>query len=390
MVIPIPAPIERLLGTLGIDGQLEHISPTSLPQFLECKLRGVWGATRQPQALPSGPAARLGSVIHRLLEEAGNGSLDPQPASELTDRWNELVRYAEDAMLARPLERRYVPLSKNVKRFEVLRLKALARAKELAEQAAGGKSAAVTQPCGPARFGFELPVASTDGLIAGKIDRVTQSVAGAVVQDYKSGSIFSDTEGQPAIKHEYEVQLKMYGALYAEQTGDWPAKLELIPLDGDAQEIPFSRDECVNLVGTARSTLNSINGVIHASQGNHDQLEDLLADPSPAACKYCPYRPCCGVYLATLPHDESDWPTDIFGRLTSIKSLANGAYILEIRASNDALRYVRDVTETALLDAEISDTDQGKLIGVFNALRTKSPQAFEARTFTTILKESID
>jgi len=345
---------------------------------------------RQPQALPSGPAARLGSVIHRFLEEAGNGSVDPQQTTALPDRWNELIQHAEEAMLARPLERRYVPLSNHVKKFEVLRIKALARAKELAEQAAGGKVQTNTQPSGPAKYGFELPVASTDELIAGKIDRVIPGPAGAVVQDYKSGAIFSDTEGQTAIKHEYQVQLKMYGALYAEQTGDWPAKLELIPLDGDAQEIPFSRDECVHLVSTARSTLNSINDAIHANRGDHDQLEILLADPSPTACKYCPYRPCCGTYLATLPQAESDWPTDIFGRLTSIKRLVNGAYMLEIRANDDALRYVRDVTASALADAEILDTDQGKLIGVFNALRTKSPQAFEARTFTTILRESTD
>lgn len=382
--------MSRLGPTLGTEGLLERVSPTSLPLFLECRLRGLWSATRQPQALPSGPAARLGSVIHRLLEEAGNGSLDQRPASALADRWDELVQQAEGAMLARPREGRYVPLRDHVKKFEVLRLRALARATELVEQANGHPAATNRQPSAPAKYGFELPVATSDGLIAGQIDRVTPGHGGAIVQDYKSGAIFSDLNGQSEIKHEYQVQLKMYGALYAEQTGDWPSKLEIIPLSGDAQEIPFTRDECAHLLETARSILAGINDAIHADQGNHEQVEMLLAETSATACKYCPFRPSCSVYLSELPQDESDWPADVFGHLAAIRGLNNGAYILEIRAKGDQPMYLRDVTDSSLREAGLDNSDQGKNIGVFNALRTKSPTAFEARAFTTILKEDCD
>jgi len=293
-------------------------------------------------------------------------------------------------MLARPHERRYVPLRDHVKKFDVLRIKALARAEELAGQATGSKASEDRQPAGPTKYGFELPVASADGLIAGKIDRVMPSAAGAVVQDYKSGAIFSETGAEPAIKSEYQLQMKMYGALYAEQTGDWPARLELIPLNGDAHEIPFNGDECVDLLNTARLILNGVNDLVRAHQTDQDKLEPLLAEPSPIACKFCAYRPSCGAYLSALPHDESDWPGDIYGQLASIKRLANGSHMVEIRANDGSFLYLRDVSEAALKDAEMSDADQGKLVGVFNALRTKSPQAFEARTFTTILKEVVD
>ena len=54
---------------------LKTISPSRFTALQECALREVWAASQTPQLLPSSPSARLGSIIHRLLQEAGEGRL---------------------------------------------------------------------------------------------------------------------------------------------------------------------------------------------------------------------------------------------------------------------------------------------------------------------------
>src|SRR5713226_5481287 len=158
---------------------LPRLAPTGLHSFAECHLHGVWTASRQPVLLPSSPAARLGTIVHRLLEDAGRGSLSAGTES-IQKRWQELVGAAETAMSKSVLERRFVPLQQAVPQFDVIRIRAEQRASELSRDIPGAQMRGGDARSSP--FGCELHVQSIDGLIAGRIDRVLATNEGPVLQ----------------------------------------------------------------------------------------------------------------------------------------------------------------------------------------------------------------
>ncbi len=77
---------------------LKRVSPSRFFSLTECPLREVWGASRQQPLLPNSPAARLGSVIHRLLEISGKGLIKNSDPVEIQHVWEGLVRNTEQEM----------------------------------------------------------------------------------------------------------------------------------------------------------------------------------------------------------------------------------------------------------------------------------------------------
>lgn len=385
MGLPVTQPAKRLTEALCVADPVSRLAPTSLPSFAECRPRGVWQAVRQPPLLPSSAAARLGTIVHRLLEEAGGGSFSPVTDPDVIERrWCELVANAEQAMATNPLERRSVPLEANVKKFEVLRLRAVARALELAQN--------ITDPSGPAGdaavtpYGYELRVASADGLIAGRIDRVIPAPGGPVLQDYKSGAIFSHRpDGETELKPAYTFQLRLYAVLYYEATGTWPSKLQLVPLTGEPHDVSFSPADSLRLLEDSRSLLAQVNDDIARGREDWVAAERLLASPSPSACRFCAYRPACLPYMARDLHDtDREWPADVWGEPAGLTQLGNGRLMLSIALPDGSLFFVRNVTEDVAEPAMLEPHHEGQLVGVFNARRTASLQAFEQGQITAI------
>lgn len=54
---------------------LERISPSQFPIFRKCKLRAIWSSCNAQALLPLPPSARLGIVIHKILEKAAKGKI---------------------------------------------------------------------------------------------------------------------------------------------------------------------------------------------------------------------------------------------------------------------------------------------------------------------------
>jgi hypothetical protein len=384
--IPIAESIKRLVGPLIVDEPLARLSPTSLPPIAACRLRGVWQASGQPPLLPSSPAAHLGTIIHRLFEEAGQGAFsDKTEPSGAEARWHELVAEKEQAMSAQPLERRFVPLQQHIPKFEVLRIRTLARVAELSAGVQGreaGPAGADGTPYGP-----ELWVESTDGLIAGKIDRALPGPEGPILQDYKSGAIFSLGHGdQQELKPEYALQLRLYAALYHEQTGEWPSRLQLVPLIGEPRDVSFSAAECVKLLDDARNTLERINEDIARCGNDADALESLLASPSSEACRYCSYRPACSKYLALDVPREDPWPADVWGQLAALVRLGNGTLMLELDIRGESLFFVRGLADPVIDEAGLDLASKNIPVGIFNAKRTRSQRAFESGPQTSVVR----
>lgn len=286
-------------------------------------------------------------------------------------------------MGASALEKRFVPLRDTAPKYEVARLRAEARAGELARKPALGETRAGEATASP--YGYELHVESVDGLIAGRIDRALATERGTVLQDYKSGAIFSLQEGDVReIKAEYALQLRLYAALYYEATGTWPVRLELVPLAGDPQEVSFSQEECLRLLDQGKALLSDVNEKLARVSDGWDTVEASLATPSAAACRFCSFRPACSAYLSSEhAADDREWPADVCGSFQSLTKLGNGRLILRVARNDGSHVFVRDLAEDVATKT-MASAREGMLIGAFNLRRTGSPQAFESGALTTL------
>jgi ATP-dependent exoDNAse (exonuclease V) beta subunit len=111
-------------------------------------------------------------------------------------------------MAASPLERRFTSLHIAVPKLDVIRLRVIARAEELAHDR--DDIAGTREQTTDASSGNELRIASADGLIAGRIDRIILTADGPILQDYKSGAILSfQPDGTQELKPAYTLQLRL-------------------------------------------------------------------------------------------------------------------------------------------------------------------------------------
>jgi hypothetical protein len=324
-----------LRGNLPL-APLERVSPSRFQSLKECALRELWTAARVPNQLPIAPTARLGSAIHRLLEEAGKGLFREGGRAAIEKRWDGLADEVESVMQGSWLERHFVPLKTAVPDYEVRRFRAIQRAQEITESL----PALPAPPDGQVPRGTEVWVSTPDGLAGGYIDQVEASVVGSVLRDYKSGHILAGASAQGAgtVKEAYEVQLKLYAAIYASTAGVWPGRLELVPLQGPVREVAFTAAECQELLWQAREAVVTINTII--ANNPPADAEAMLAAPSPGACRHCLFRPSCAAYRRAREHGavvENSWPNDLWGTVREKRVLGNGKMLLTIQPATPGL-----------------------------------------------------
>ena len=283
-----------LPNQLGI-APLKRISPSCFLSLKECSLREVW-SQGHAALLPPWPASRVGTVAHKLIELAGRGELVAENDTDLEKTWNKLIEEAEQRMAASWLERPLLPLSRSVHDFEVRRQRAFNRAREFTRPQ-GHVQARLKSDDDKTGAGFERWVQSTDGKVGGKIDQVMKVDEGILLRDYKTGYILQEhTVGEERqLKESYQIQLKLYAALYHSTQGKWPVALQVIPMEGSPQDVPFTPAESAALLAEARGIIDDLNRSI--DQLNAGPLEERnllqIASPSAKACRYCPFRPAC-------------------------------------------------------------------------------------------------
>ena len=365
---------------------LRSISPTTFSAIRQCALNVVWQRNGNPPLLPASPKARVGTISHQLLAEAGQGRLGAEEVT-INARWRELVAETDMAISSSPLEQHLAPLENSVPDIEVRRIRATRKALVIASKARSVPRDD-GRPMPRAPYGHELPVRSTDGLVRGTIDAVVrQAGSSVIIRDYKSGSILESSSGsQNRLKESYQTQLRMYAQLYAETFGEWPASLELVPLTGESQKVPFTKSDCSNLINEAKASLRLVNEKI----ANHpsDSLPTILANPTPQACAFCQYRPACGPYrLAVAKSDHARWPLDVTGRVESIRQLGNSRIMLELSSSVGSVKIpgLSPGTRHPVLQY----LQPGDLAGAFNLRRSRLTAPYSESQLTTVHKMEV-
>lgn len=374
-------------GVLPPAPDLQPLGPISPSRFVglqSCALREVLAASRTPALLPTAPAARLGSVVHRLLEYAGRGRFVGIGSAAIEARWEELVQASERSAARSWLDRHLLPLSTAIPDYEVRKLRALAGASALAETAA--LKPAPTEPGHHQFLGYELAVATPDGQAAGRIDAVIFGENGPIIRDYKSGAIHEvgDT-GERGIKEAYSSQLKLYAAIYAAMAGTWPARLELVPVGAEPEPVEFTVGECTSLLASALRLRDRINGIVKSGTSS-PAIMAQLATPTPTACGHCPYRPLCAPYGDALASGgNSGWPSDLRGELRGVQALGNGRLMALLHTADGTFR-IRGLDPDPERHPALGQSTPGDRIAAFSLRPAGSTTSFSEGPFSVLYK----
>lgn len=371
-VVSVPAPL--------------RMSPSRFTSAKECALRASWAAASDvPEGLPVAPAARVGTVVHKMLEVAAKGKIaDP---SEFSDAWESELLRVEAKMARSWLDRHLVPLEQSDRLFYVRVVQteasalALARARSEVEEGPPGGGG------GGALVGCELEVESSDATVLGYIDLATFDAGALILRDYKAGLVTeSDAEGESAVKAAYQDQLKLYAALYFQSKGRWPARLEVSAPSGDIYRIGFTKEECEQLLDEARSLVVSIQETIGAAEGFAD-AQTALAAPAPAVCRFCSFRPFCLPYWQRAQLEASDdWPEDLWGRVASLEHGDDGTRALTLELRDAECARVREIPADAERHTALSGVEVGDALCVFGLRRRRGEEAFVTGPLTTFYR----
>ncbi len=368
---------------------IEHISPSRYSEFKQCSLKGVWAANGNERLLPAWPSTRLGSIIHSLLEEAASGRFSGAHIQAIDDRWFELIADVERLMRTSWLERHLTPLSESVRDYEVRRISARKRilllARDNPKQVADARS-------GVGSKWQESWVQSVDGRVRGIIDRIVWESDGPVLQDYKTGTILDKDANavESPVNENYVTQLRIYAGLFAQAIGEWPVRLELIPMQGEVVKIDYEKDESLSLIDDAVRVLEHINSLIASTNLQSSDIANQLANPTVSNCRFCPFRPKCQPYRAAreVSIDIDDGPLDLWGELDEIVELKNSTLLLTLLSERDASAKVRvrGIHSDGIRHPALQHIRKGDAIGLFNLRSHGRGRSWSETAMTVVYK----
>lgn len=380
----------RLAASFPLE-PLARVSPSSYSSLLKCWLREVWARGHARELLPASPAARLGRVIHRLLEAAERGQLNPVSRADLERRFEELVKEEENEMETSWLSSHLVPLRSHLRGFEVRVRRAINTGIQISHErvppADGGR-----RPPG-ARYEFEVWVHSRSGLVGGYIDRIATIGPDIILSDFKSGYVtgMSSTGPEAQLLKKYTLQLKLYAGLYEATFGRWPTRLELIPIGGRPLEVTFSQRECGALISEAEAELCRLNEAVVRFVHDPARGQKELARPAPETCRFCPFRPACVPYrLARRVNGGGEnWSADVWGRVSDVVKQGDGRLTLALTGEDPAAGEVRvrGLSSDRRRHPALHGLGRGDQVALYNLARTASPRQLTETSMTVCYRE---
>jgi CRISPR/Cas system-associated exonuclease Cas4 (RecB family) len=267
------------------------VTPSFYNALLRCRGAAAWGKFGRSHALPSAPAALLGSAFHKVAEMSARGEL-PQTQEERRFAAYSLFESEAERLLSvsHPFLKRQFLNAKEMPHF--YRLQAQAGETALSFAAPFGSSGhAPVHDALPDRVA-ERKFVSGDGRITGRIDLL--DLKNEAIYDYKSGTI-------PEAMTEAEMrQLRLYAYLCAEN-GVSVKRAIIVRRDGRKDEIAVTSREANDEASRALDALQAFNALSGA-----EFVE--LASPSPLACKFCVCRALCTAFWSKA---SPEWAEDL-------------------------------------------------------------------------------
>ncbi len=282
------------LGTYELP-HITAVSPSLAETIRNCPLQA--GLSRingvRAQVLDN-PKAWLGTAYHQVLERLWTPSQLGDDA-RIEDLWMNAIAVLRAKADSHPLNKRYSdpeqwPGYHLVHAFAILR----------AQRALLDQSRQLSNINAARVILREQEFSAIDGKLIGKPD----VIIGNEIRDYKSGRIYDDTpDGRQNVKLAYVRQLRLYGRLVEERLGVCPAKGVLLPMQGEAVEVPLDRQTCAAEATEAVGLLDAYNGQLETSP-----TIAHLATPSPRSCRWCQYKALCPAFWERV---TEEWTHDL-------------------------------------------------------------------------------
>jgi RecB family exonuclease len=254
---------------------LSKITPTLYNIGLACPSRALWTKYGNRVVFPTGPAAILGQAFHTVLESASRnkfgGDINARTASA-KKVFADSVQTGYDR--SHPLVRWRWPTPNHLPRYALMQAEAALSALKFSES-----NSATTFSY---RYISERTMASTDGLIEGRIDLI--DLKSNEVIDYKSG--FGLTSKKQITDQEAR-QLRLYAYLCIEQ-GIKIDRGVIVRRDGTRHILTMTDSTVYAEANSARDFLTTLAMDISLAASISD-----LAKPSEANCIFCPCRAIC-------------------------------------------------------------------------------------------------
>ena len=378
---------EALISESALVKAPTRLGPSRFTAAQRCQLQAAWAADSQLRdPLPRFPVARVGTVVHSVLEVAAKGKFVDASESEFGRHWDRAVAKVEREMNLSWPDRHLVPLSTSDRLYEVRRFQAEEASLSLARYSSaqppryesGGSASGL---------GSELWVETADKRIGGFIDVVLLDGAILVLRDYKTGLVTElDNGGEVSIKEAYQDQLRIYAALYSETFGQWPGRLEVVTPVGETFIVEGEPTECLQLLDNAKALLDEIVELIEAAESNVE-AQEVLASPSPAACGICSFRPLCIPYLRSAPgNGEDGWPLDVWGRCTDLAKGEDDTVAITLESSQGEELRIRGIQDDTARNPALAEATEGAIIAAFSLRPRQEAESFVSGAQSTIYR----
>ncbi|MCX6596743.1 MAG: hypothetical protein NTV70_10285, partial [Acidobacteria bacterium] len=144
----------------------------------------------------------------------------------------------------------------------------------------------------------------------------------------------------------------------------WPDVLQIVPLAGETIKVPFTSEECLDLLHKATTAFHSLNATVLTG----DPLTaEALAAPSPNNCRFCSYRPACNAYQKVRHSGGTmtDWPNDAVGIVWDINVLQNSLVNLQVAGATGEQYTFRSLSLER--NPALRKIQRGEQVGIFNA-----------------------
>lgn len=357
---PLPPPIVEVTVP-------DCFSPSALGSSSACKLKLVIASLPRKEwreRLASGPEAAVGTLLHRVLERAAQGTTNsPEEA------FQEEYERATEEIRRDPYRAHFAELAATKSLAEWTRVKAWVLARAARENSTIASRGPRVDGARRA-LGAEVGLESRALRLRGKADRIRRLGPRMFeVRDFKTGTTL-DERGE--IKEEIALQLQAYGLLLLERQRS--AEVRLVVDDGEEREVPFDLDAR----RAAKEVLTGITGSMPPA--GLASARDLTS-PGPS-CWGCSIRHVCPAYRANAPGWWKQYPSnverlsnDVWG--AALEVLGEGRVDLVMR--DDAGRRVRI---DGLDDRHgIAPSLVGKRIWFFGLEATGATRGFDGARF---------
>ena len=289
------------------------LSPTMFATLKQCQLRAGLRQGRAQQTTRSSTAALLGTISHRVLENARSMNRNEDLRAQVEIMWDNTVGKVEEQLQTSPLDEYLLPISR-WKKYFLLRERTIRRCVEIASSHVISENQAVAseRKFDSFKYGF-----------TGKPDLVLRREDGLVIIDYKSGELPDDSEDREEKIALWQQQVLFYAAIVKEEFGEWPVEGEIRLLNNEIIPIQIDRQNAEALIEEIQTVKA---GVSHSE----------LAQYSEDNCVFCEYKGACNTFWQNNPQPipGTDKYGCLSGRVKNITATEKGSGRLVIISEN--------------------------------------------------------